>query len=413
MNAPSFARCRRRPPDQFAAAERPPRSAAGWLATRWLATPVVWAALGCIAAAPPAVAAGSVGDWPLARGTAEGTGATGATLPDELVERWTYKAGEPVETTAVIADGRVFVADVAGTLHAISLTDGSGLWKTATEIGFLAPPAVSGDTVVIGDVEGTVFAFDAADGEQRWRFSTEAEINAGAAFYKDRVLVPSQDGNLYCLQVADGSLVWKYETSDQIQCSPTIAGSRTFLGGCDGQLHSVDLETGNAAADPLPLGGPTISTPAVLGDRAFLTTHAGQVLAFDWKKNQPLWQYADEGRSHEYRSSTAVSDQAVVASSKNRLVTALDPATGQVRWTHSLRRYAEGSPVIAGDDVWIAGTDGRLLRLALADGTVRWQYEIRGSFFAPPAISGEMLVIPNDDGVVMAFGPAVPPATPE
>ena len=61
--------------------------------------------------------------------------------------------------------------------------------------------------------------------------------------------------------------------------------------------------------------------------------------------------------------------------------------------------------MIAGKDVWIAATDGRLIRLELDNGTEeKWSYEIRGSFLAGPAIAGQELFIADDDGVVRCFG---------
>ncbi len=343
-------------------------------------------------------------DWPFARGDAQGTGAVATQLPPELTEQWRYEAGEAIDATVVVADQTVYIADAMGTVHAVGLSDGLLRWQAETDLGFLAPPAVRDQTLVIGDIDGVVYAFDTKTGERRWTFASDGEINAGAMFYGTTVLVPSQDGNLYALNAADGQLVWQYETTDQIQCSPTIAGSQTFLGGCDGQLHAVGLEEGKAASEPLPLGGPTLSTPAVVGDHAFLTTHGGLVLAFDWKKNERLWEFDDPERKQEYRSSPAATESTVVVASQFRKVIALDAATGQLRWSKMLRRFADASPIIAGDDVWVAATDGRLYRFALADGTLRWQYEIRGSFHAAPVVSDGRLLVANDDGTVIAFG---------
>lgn len=344
-------------------------------------------------------------DWPSERGNSQGTGAVAASLPDELVEVWRYQAEEAIEATPVSLAGRIFLADVEGTLTCLDLASGKKIWSQKTENGFLASPAVQKKMLVIGDYDGQVHALDAETGKPLWTFATEGEISAGVTFYEDKVLVPSQDGNLYCLQADDGKLVWKYETTDQIQCSPTLAGDRTFLGGCDGQLHSVALKTGTGAADPLPLGGPTLSTPAVLGNQAFVTTHAGLVMAFDWKAHKPLWQFEDPARVQEYRSSPAVTAEAVVVSSQFRSVFALNPQTGELLWKQTLRRFAEASPVIAGKDVWIAGTDGRLYRFALADGKLLKQFEFRGSFIGSPAIAGNHLVLANDDGLVIALGP--------
>ncbi|MCP4885235.1 MAG: PQQ-binding-like beta-propeller repeat protein, partial [Planctomycetaceae bacterium] len=113
-----------------------------------------------------------------------------------------------------------------------------------------------------------------------------------------------------------------------------------------------------------------------------------------------------EERPQEYRSSAAVSDELVIVNSQFKQVDAISVATGKRQWRHTLRRRADASPIIAGADVWIAATDGRLVRLSLKDGSEKWTYEIRGSFLASPAIAGDRLFIADDDGVIRCFGAA-------
>ncbi len=344
--------------------------------------------------------------WPLPRGNAQSTGFTPQSLAEQLDVQWEFKADEAIETTPVIAGGRVFVSDVMGQIYVVKESDGSDIWRKDYDTGFLAAPAVHDDLLVIGDIEGNLYGIDAATGQQRWQQTTDGEINGAAAFYQSNVLVTSQDGKLYCFRAKDGSPVWTYQTDDQIRCNPTLAGNRTFLGGCDGRLHIVDLKTGKAATEPLPLGGPTGSTPAVRKNKAFLPIMDGAILAFDWQKPQELWRHEDEERPQEYRGSAAVSDKLVIVSSQYKQVDAIAIDTGQRKWRHTLKRRADASPLIAGEDVWIAATDGRLIRLSIVDGSERWSYEIRGSFLAAPAIASGKLFIADDEGVVRCFGPA-------
>lgn len=342
--------------------------------------------------------------WPLPRGDAQSTGATDQTLPEDLQVRWEFKAEDAIETTPVISGGKVFVGDVMGKLYAISQADGTEIWSHDYDTGFIASPAVQDDVLIAGDLDGNLYALDAATGTPRWQKTTDGEINGAASFYKDKVLVTSQDGKLYCFAIADGTLAWTYQTDDQIRCSPTVAGDRTFLGGCDGRLHIVDLETGEKVGEPLPLDGPTGSTPAVKGDLAFLPIMDGAVFAFNWKAGKQIWRYEDDDLPQEFRSSAAVGEKLVITSSQRKQIDAISIETGKRVWRHSLRRRADASPVIAGDDVFIAATDGRLVRLSLADGTdEKWSYEIRGSFLAGPAIANGMLFIADEDGVVRCF----------
>lgn len=343
-------------------------------------------------------------NWPVPRGDAQSTGSAPQSLPTKLQILWEFKAAEAIETTPVVADGRVFVGDVFGQLYAVGLDDGAELWRKNYDTGFMASPAVRDGLVVIGDIDGKLYAIDAKTGEQKWVQEAKGEISGAAAFYESNVLVTSQDGSLSCFQVADGTPVWTYQTDDQIRCNPTLAGHYTFLGGCDGSLHVVDIKTGKADGEPLPLGGPTGSTPVVSGSKVILPIMDGVILAFDWKQKKQLWGHEDPEQAQEYRGSGAVSGDLFVVSSRNKHIDAISIADGTRRWRYTVRRRSDASPVIAGEDVWIASTDGRLTRLALADGKEKWSYEIRGSFLAAPAIAGDRMIIADDDGVVRCFG---------
>ncbi|MGV3485000.1 MAG: PQQ-binding-like beta-propeller repeat protein [Planctomycetaceae bacterium] len=350
------------------------------------------------------VSAVGAGDWPFPRADQSSSGATATQLPEKLDVLWEFKADDAVEATPAIVGDAVYIADATGTIYCIDVARGQERWRLATELGFTTGPSVQAGLLVIGDLDGKVYAVDAASGKLRWTAQTDAEVSGAAAFYNDLVLVTSQDGKLYALAAADGKSVWTYETSDQIRCSPTIIGDRTFLGGCDGQLHAINLADGKAASEPLPLGGPTGSTPAVLGDFAYLPIMDGAVIAFDWKSNREVWRHEDEVRAQEYRSSAAVKDNLVVVSSQNKQVDALDAKTGKPVWQMTLRRRADASPVIAGDDCWIAATDGRLIRLSLKDGAEKWTFEINGQFIASPAVAGDRLFIGDSKGIVRCFG---------
>jgi outer membrane protein assembly factor BamB len=82
----------------------------------------------------------------------------------------------------------------------------------------------------------------------------------------------------------------------------------------------------------------------------------------------------------------------------------LDLANGEVAWDVTLRRRTESSPVIAGDQVALAGSDGRLLLLDLKTGKENWMFEVRGSFLGSPAVADGKLVVASDRGDVFCFG---------
>lgn len=371
----------------------------------------------------------AVADWPVARGDAQSSGFAAKSLPETLRLAWQCEIGQAIETTPVIAGNRLFVTDVFGGLHAVDLTSGDQIWSKPLDVGFSASPSVwtgvadqpDDDRIIVGDVDGSVAAFLAIDGSELWRHQTDGEIDAAAAINGDQVLVTSQDGSLTALAIADGKPQWTYQTDDQLRCSATVIDGQTFLGGCDAKLHRVDLTSGKSAGEPIEIDGPTGSTPAgspiagstmaggpmvESGDRLVLPVMSGIVYAIDLKTGEKVWQYEDETFSQEYRTDAAVDGEITVVASARKNVDALSLKTGERLWRYTLRRRSDASPIIVGDDVWIASSDGRLIRLNKKTGKEIWVHEIRGSFLASPAINNDRLYVADDDGIIRCFAAA-------
>jgi outer membrane protein assembly factor BamB len=342
--------------------------------------------------------------WPLARGDRQATGVARTELPEEPELLWTFAVDDGAfETAAVIAEGRVYLGGLDGPLYAIDLTSGEKDWAFPTELGFLGSASYGDGKVYAGDVEGRFYCLDAADGKEQWRFEVEAEINSSANFWNDKVIFGSQDANLYCLDAASGELAWKFQSEDQIRCFPSIVDDRALIAGCDGRLHVIDLNSGQELK-AVDIQAPTGSAPAILGDTAYVGTEGNTFFAIDWQEGKIRWQYENPERAFPFRSSAAVSDRAVVVGSRDKLVHALDPKSGEALWTFATGGRVDGSPVIVGDRVFVGSADGRLFALDLESGETVWQFEAGGSILASPAVADSRLVIGTDDGAVYCFG---------
>jgi outer membrane protein assembly factor BamB len=360
-------------------------------------------------------AAQAADTWPVFRGDSQSDGVSPEILPEQLEVLWkrTFK-NAAFESTAVIAEGVVYLGGLDGYLRAIDLADGREKWHFHRELGFKAPAAVRDGAVYIGDSDGNFFCLDAATGKQRWQVATEAEINAGANFFGPAVLVGSQDGSLYALDRQSGKTQWKYSIDNMIQCTPTVIDNRAFIAGCDGKLHIIAMNASPASAEHRPttslgtpvtvdIQDPTGATPAAHGAHVYFGTQGSRFLCVDWQQAKIEWSFEPK-RKQPFQSSAAVSGGLVVVGGRDRLVHGLDAKTGSQRWSFPTRGRVDSSPVISGSRVFIGSSDGRLYGLDLLSGHKIWEYEAGGGFTSSPAVAGGRLVIANDDGDVYCFG---------
>jgi outer membrane protein assembly factor BamB len=372
----------------------------------------------CAAAEPEAAAADA---WPLARGCAAGTGVSAAALRLPLEERWRRSFDKTsFGATPVIAAGVVYVGDLDGTFHALSLADGATIWSyKAKDAGFPSSAAVSTDPaaglVVVGDDTGVVRAFDAATGAAAWTYEATGEISGGPTLLAGedgvRVLVGSQDASLSCLNLADGAALWKHSIADQIRCSPTVArtpdGVRIFLAGCDGKLHVIDAASGAERA-AVAIDGPTGTTPAATGDRVYFGTEAGAFFAIDFLKSEVAWRAQAAANAQSYRSSAALAEGLVIVGSRGKAVEAFSGADGARAWRRPFRGKVDASPVVFKDDGgrWlavVADSAGKVAALEATTGETAWEFDAGGGFSAGPAVAAERVVIASDDGTVWCF----------
>jgi len=136
----------------------------------------------------------------------------------------------------------------------------------------------------------------------------------------------------------------------------------------------------------------------------FVGTEGNGFFAVDWKQAKVRWHYAPSDPPDSIRSSAAVTPQAVVVGSRDKLVHALDPGSGRPLWTFTTRGMVDSSPVIAGSRALVGSADGRVYALDLKTGQPVWQFEAGGSVSASPAVAGGRMVIGTDNGDLYCFG---------
>ena len=358
---------------------------------------------------------GHCGDWTVGRGNSTSTATADSKLPAKPEVLWEYKTDSDksgFEGTPIIFDGKVFVGDFEGTVHAIDITTGKAVWTVKKKDGFVTAAAANQGCIVIGDFSGMIYCLDAITGKQVWAREIEQQIANGPNFYEDNVLLTSEGGTMFAMDLKTGELKWNYATGDQLRSSPTIWKTYSLLAGCDGRLHKIDLIQGESTGEGVPLESPTLSTPSVIGKIAIVPTQPGVVLAIDVETEKILWTFSEASQSNDIRSSPAalgkfengqISGIAVVTT-RNRRVLGLDLQNGKMLWEYVLKKRTDGSPVICDGRTWVGAADGMIYALDLKSGLETWSYQMSGQILASPAIADGRLVIATEKGSVFCFG---------
>ncbi|MQA30340.1 MAG: PQQ-binding-like beta-propeller repeat protein [Luteitalea sp.] len=359
-----------------------------------------------LAEPPPLLVSAPADAWTQFRGSPRLTGVSASAPAPVLKLHWTYDAGEIVESSAAIAGGVVYVGAGNGDLLALDLDSGTLRWKytTGNLIGE-SSPAVTADAVYIGDLGGILHAVSVRDGKPLWTFKAGSEIKSSPVVVGDAVLSGSYDGYLYALDARTGRQRWKVLTQGPVHATPAVHDGLTFVAGCDEVFRAIRIADGTESYQ-IKSGAYTGASPVVVGERAYFGTFNNEVLALDLRKRAVAWRYSDPDRQFPYYSSAAFSNARVILGGRDKLVHAIDAATGTAVWTFATRARVDSSPVVAAGRVYVGSSDGRLYVLDEASGKKLWEFDAGAALTASPAIASGRVVIGSQDGRVYAFGAA-------
>jgi outer membrane protein assembly factor BamB len=208
-------------------------------------------------------------------------------------------------SSPTVADGVVYVGSGDRHVYALDAADGRLRWKVATAEVVHASPAVADGLVVVGDWDSTLLALDARTGAERWRFQggrdpdihNQQGFQSSPAIAEGLVVVGCRDAHLYALDARTGAPRWSVATKGSwVIASPAIRDGRVYFATSDsGLFEVVDAKSGERVFDIDFRHWPMFSSPAIAGERAYIGSHDGRLLAIDLAGREPAWAFETDG----------------------------------------------------------------------------------------------------------------------
>lgn len=335
-------------------------------------------------------------------------------------EVWSRGLGEGEEKLGlrqhpVLADGRVYAANLEGRVYAIDAATGNELWNVETELRLSGGPGYGEGTVAIGSLDGDVIALNPDNGSERWRAKVSSEVVATPAVGSGIVVVRANDGRMYGFGATDGERKWVYDRglpslTLRGNSAPLIAGGAVFAGYDNGQVVALRLEDGIQQWEQTVAVGEgrteidrmvDIDGEVIVdGPEVFAAAYNGQVLAIAVEGGRPLW-----NRELSAHTGLALAGDKILVSDSDGTVWALDRASGSALWKHEgLAHRWLTTPAIQGDYAVVGDLEGYLHWLSLADGTQAARERLsRDPIRATPQVSDGVLYAVSTDGELAAY----------
>ncbi|MEE4243864.1 MAG: outer membrane protein assembly factor BamB [Kangiellaceae bacterium] len=281
----------------------------------------------------------------------------------------------------------LYVADVAGTITAISPDSGEVVWKSDTNKKISAGVAVGNRMVVVGTREGQVLAFDAETGKEKWAARVSSEVIASPAVGDGFVVVNSVDGKITAFDAESGEQKWFYDRNLppltlRGTSAPVITSGAAIAGFANGKVGVFILNNGQLAWEKqitAPRGKSDLerlvdvdAKPVVFGTTLYVSSYNGNLMALELRSSEPRW-----SRELSSFQDLTIDNQTLLVTQDNGHVTSLNRNNGALLWTQKalfLRKTT--APQVFGNHIVVGDMSGYLHMLNKADGKLIGQLNV-------------------------------------
>ncbi|MCF6304987.1 MAG: PQQ-like beta-propeller repeat protein [Rhodobacteraceae bacterium] len=351
--------------------------------------------------------------------------------------RWSVNIGRGnsdrsrITSEPVVAGGVVYTLDAASVVRANSASDGGLIWSTelipllekSGVEGFGGGIAFENGSLFVGTGFGEMLALSASNGAVQWRYEFDAPIRSAPTVADGRVFFVTRDDIAHAVNATTGALLWSIpgprSTNANILggASPAVNGTLVVFPFSSGKLFGVGTDgTGRWQADvnttrlstTRGIIGEITGDPVITGGRIYISNQGGQTVSLTQNNGAQNWTLAEGSLS----AGAAIGGSFFIVTDRARLMR-INASTGAAIWAVQLPEYANANkrkgfivhhgPVVAGGQVFVAGSDGRLRGFDPVSGAETFSANIPGGAASGPVVAGGVMYIHSKNGKLHAF----------
>lgn len=283
-----------------------------------------------------------------------------------------------------VDQGRLFVTLTTGDVIGLDAENGDEIWRQPLALPLRSPPAVADGIVLVLTADNQVYALDQLTGQPAWRhagfFETSGVLGGPSPSVDGGIaVVPYSSAEVFALRLDNGRPLWNdtlerprrtqalAEIND-IDGTPVIDGDRVYVGGRGGQVAAIDMRRGVRAWDA---DLAAVDTPWVAGDFLYLLTESQEVVCLVRKDGRIRW--------------------------VKQLERSTDPEDA------SAETLTWRGPVLAGEKLYLTGSNGDLLALSPYDGAEAERLKLPAPAATTPVIAAGAVFILTENAELLAY----------
>ncbi|MDG1935438.1 MAG: PQQ-binding-like beta-propeller repeat protein [Paracoccaceae bacterium] len=375
-------------------------------------------------------------DWPQGHATSK-TRTTNVFLATELKLRWSISIGTGDVARArltvdpISKNGTIFTLDSQMVLTSTSKT-GVRHWTKD-----LTPPieesgqadggglATGGGMLFASTGYGELWALDPKSGQNIWRQSLLGTGNSQPVYFDGLVYLVSNDATSWAIEAKTGLIRWQIDgladTNNVMGTTgPSVSDKLVVFGFGSGEVQAafrqggLVLWTATLAGGRLGQSVATVedigSTPVISGRSVYVANTSGRMVALNRDSGERLWSAPYGTRSLIWPAGGSV----FFINDLSELIR-LDASTGDFIWATKLPGYldkgsnrtkeivAHHGPILAGGQLIIASSDGKLRQFDPTSGDELRSFRIPGGATTAPIVADGTLYVVSKQGELHAF----------
>lgn len=329
--------------------------------------------------------------------------------------RWTFQDDSDLGA-GITTDGNLFfTANTAGQVYAIDAATGEQAWVFQTQGKVYSTPEVSGNILVVGSADHHIYGLDATSGALRWKVEAGKAVLGTPLLQGGTAYIGTSDGVFRAIDLQTGDVIWTFEgVKNYVSAKPLYYEDRLYFGSWGNDFYALDPQTGekiwewsNGSANRML--SPAACYPVGSNGRVFIVAPDRYMTALDAATGEVIWRENKEKETGiRVRESMGLSEDGSMVYVKTMDGNLLGISTTadhmEVVWQSALQLPYELAPtaIMAADGlVFVPSHSGLLSAVDVASGAVKWQYKLSNAMINPMLITQDReLVVSAMDGVV-------------
>ena len=325
-----------------------------------------------------------------------------------IKEEWVVNNKVGIYGSPAVDENSIYFGDDFGVMHCLSLNKGKKIWSYNTLNRIASTPIIYNDYIVFGSCDFYIYCLNKNTGKLIWKFKTNNAVLGSPIVDNNIVYIGSSDRYFRAINIETGDLIWSFNELNNYQESrPVIVDNKIIFGAWDSYLYCLDKTNGNLLwkwnnGNERPHYSPAAVWPVVANEKVFIVAPDRFFTAIDINSGKTVWRT----KNHKVRESIGISkdkqlvyakcmNDSVVAISttsshpdvvwkinaeygydhnssmliddgnhlllttKNGLIVALNPKTGNIIWKHKFSNSIINTIIPVSDNKWaITTTEG-------------------------------------------------------